>query len=168
MKNDVIRIGFSSANHVIEVDTAIGFLNFFGCIKKYITWDKNSTWEDLICNRLYKRYVKKDNLEATEFALNFIADKFKDIFNTKGESLFDIFRNYFESYSKSTNYSKMFLEKYNEYIPIIICTTSLPHCVIDTERSLEKYDTLDGPPFWTRFYLKELCDQGKDMPELPF
>lgn len=165
-----MNIGFLGGSGVRVVGEEENFLMFFSSIKNWIDWDlmPNHNCQNLICDRLYKRYVRMQDLDLTTDAMNFIFEQFQRIVTDTNEILANRLSNILESYLKCVENIK-FIQKQRETKNVLrIIVAELPHCVIDTERSLEKLDAWDGPPFWTRFYLKELYDQGKEIPELPF
>lgn len=166
MIDSKIKVGFFGGANLIEVGDTETFLMFFHAIKKFTTWD-DAFQKNLICERLYRKYIKADDLESTTRILNRIRSDFNNIIS-RDCSLLSVFQKHFEGYEKACKHTNDFYQEFGKHIPIRIVVSTLPYCAIDTERSLEKLDTWDGPPFWTRFYLKELYDQGKDMPELPF
>jgi hypothetical protein len=165
MNDNEINIGFSCFGNLLQVGNVFFFLSFFGEVKKIIkTGEIPQKYIHLICDRLYKRYIKEEDLAATTEAMDFIAEKFKSVTKTFEEN-----EHMFSCYKRILKKDKFFrIDEGEKYFPIRIVVAELPHCVIDNHRLLSTYDTHDGPPFWTRFYLKEFYDQGKPMPELPF
>lgn len=161
-----IEIGFSGGVNIVNVGNVDKFLSFFWVIRNSVKFSNNEE-KFLITDRLYKRYIKENDLERTSQIMDFVKEQFKEIFSKDIES-YNKFDGIFRAYKKSIEHVHWFNEDAGEYLPIFICISTLPYCAIDTERSLEKLDAWDGPPFWTRFYLKELYDQGKEIPELPF
>lgn len=169
MKNLEINIGFFGGRNIVQVGNISLFLCFFNGVKKIIENDKNfeKDFYSLICNRFYKKYIREEDLNNTTKAMNLIEEKFKCL-PVNNSNFFEETQLLFSSYNKCLEYTEFIYKKHKKYIPIRIVISDLPYCAIDTERSLEKLDAWDGPPFWTRFYLKEFYDQGKDIPELPF
>lgn len=168
-----IRIGFSGGGNVISCGSVEDFLLFFSAIKRFINWKEGPSRksEYLVCNRLYKKYVKTQDLNNTTETILFIQQQFNKIQSDNGQKLSNIFSKIFSAYNRCTESISYYLNKGDEECAEnlqIIVTLPLPYASFDLHRSLEELDNWDGPPFWTRFYLKELYDQGKEMPELPF
>ena len=163
-----IEIGLSSACNILIVGHINIFLTFFHAVKTIVNWHEYAAPHDdyLIIDRLYKRYVRENELIRTRKCMNFIYDQITA--KTKDVNVVDATKKMCDIFFRSFDNTTDFKRDESIYVPIIIVITNLPYCIIDQERSLEKLDTWDGPPFWTRFYLKELVDQGKPLPELPF
>lgn len=165
-KDKGLLVGFFGGNNLVRTASVEEFLSFFEHVKQNIDWS-NEEDRSLITDRLYKKYVKEQDIDRTSELMRSIREQFERSgqgalgFGTKDGRIF-------AAYEACVEDTKHFLHKRQKYVPIRITIAELPHCIIDTERPLAKLDAWDGPPFWTRFYLKELYDQGKEMPELPF
>ena len=97
--------------------------------------------EDVLINRLYTKYVKKEDIENTKVALE------KAVSKLKGSSLKKIqfILNSFLHLMKCVEYE---FEDYNSYVPIRIVLIDSPYRYL--EIPLEDYDNLEGDPLWMR------------------
>lgn len=161
-------VGFFGGSDLRPVGSVKYFLDFYKTIKNTIDWEEAPCKESkkLICDRLYKRYVRNDDFDLTVDSMHYIFSVFKN--NKSGGNIADKFSDLYSNFLDSVDNFKYFQIHRGNTNLLRIIITDMPQCLIDTNRSLEKLDTWDGPPFWTRFYLKELMDQGKPIPELPF
>ena len=178
-------IGISGASSVNSIGSVPDTKTFFECISIYYMkrgglFDKiagyfdvaGSNKDEALLERLYRRYVRFEDLEATHAMIKKIKQAFIRIktvnvdwsktsfeaMDTKldlsKETLADVFDKYFESFDKRINEINYFFDRYGEYHdPLRFAISDIPYHVIDTDLTpLSKYDELkeDELPLWAR------------------
>lgn len=105
-----------------------------------------------LIDRLYRRYVRKEDIDATKELVEKIFD---DISFDKEQ------RNEFiRAYNWCIKDMQEYLQKYGEYVPIRIVNVegdnAIFYVAIEIGLPLEEYDNLKGDPFWMDpFYMEE-------------
>jgi hypothetical protein len=147
-------------------------LYFFDCLQTYVaSKDEQNDWS-LLTDRLYRRYLKLDELELACNLMSKAKDAFEKLpsssiawskdfhqsnpnskLNPSLTTLYDIFAKYFECFFYCVESAKinnvMFKDAPNyKYEPVKIGVMNIPYHIVDMKRSLYDYDNLQGAPFW--------------------
>ena len=120
---------------------------------KYKKLFKYASQYELI-DRLYRRYVRYDDIEATK---GLVEQLFDEIHFDK--ALCEEFR---YAYNNCEEDAEKYKHEYNEYIPIRLVNVTgihtdmapmpeyMAYIMAEEEIPLEDYDNLEGNPFWMR------------------
>ena len=95
--------------------------------------------DNLLIDRLYKRYVRRTDTEQT---LKLLDDKA----NSVKSNLLNKLREKVVIGVQNSEYFK----KYGEYVPIRLIIGDMPYPLVEEEIPLEDYDNLEGDPLWMR------------------
>ena len=126
-----MEIAFKSALGLSIIGEAECLYNFF---VKY---------NDVLIERLYKRYVRREDVECT---LKLLEEKI----NSSNTNDIYIFRKLYNLLKERCSLSEKCLQKFGKYIPVRIVIFDEPFCTISDNIPLEDYDNNDGEPFWMR------------------
>lgn len=167
------KIGASGGGYFGDIGTKVEMKIFFNAIAKYSRIYDQYTDYDLILDRLYKRYLKLEELSTATTLLNRIKDIFAKImvpkeyldfaikneastsFNLKANNLMIFFDKYFEAildYIAKALYNHEYYKKIGEYSyqRVMICHTDVVPATVASMRPDELYDKLEGDPYWMR------------------
>lgn len=159
--------GFHGGGSMYELGSVSDMVLFFECINFYAAKKHPETDWSLLTDRLYRRYLRLEELEEAVKLMN----KVKEIFSTLPNSaidwpedfdltktrldknlptLLDIFSAYFRNFFRSVESAQLNYEAFQSYKPVRSGTTDTPYYIDDKNRPLEEYDQLEGKPFWLR------------------
>lgn len=93
--------------------------------------------------RLYKKYVKRENVDKTVDLLKAGVSRMKG----KNKKIFDSLLFAFED---GVEGSEISLRSFGKYEPLRLVVLDEPYCMLSDNISLEDYDNNDGEPFWMR------------------
>lgn len=152
-------IGYSGGGLIAELGSVEDVQTFFSLIQKYVV-SKHPTknWSILI-DRLYKRYLKAEELEIAIELMKIVEDEFKKKeqlrINSGEKSIFTYFKSYFEKFLLCAEMIQLSYEEFGsspdyKYEPMKLVITDLPWYLIEQNRSLDEYDKLSTIPFWLR------------------
>ncbi len=162
-------IGIEGGSLVCELGSAPDVLAFFACINEYVTPSIRDKNQDLILDRLYRRYLKRDELDAAAVFLKTTKSIFNEVRTSSiswtewgvgkdttrlkldARTLAETFDHFFESFVLCKESAEVFFESWNEYQPIRILISDTAWLMVEHQRPLSEYDELDGPPFWLEF-----------------
>lgn len=167
LENPLIRmVGFHGGCLMFELGTVSDMQLFFDCIDSFVVSKHPETDWSLITDRLYARYIKREDLQTGLSLMKIIENSFattsssmvdwnldvprKTTLNHEAATLGIVFAKYFEGFLKCTEDALYFSEAFGDYVPLRIGTTEIPHFIIDKNRPLSEYDALTGKPFWQR------------------
>jgi hypothetical protein len=160
---DMKKIGFNTTSLVCEIGNKFEVMFFFKCLNKYITkYDIENI--DLVSDRLYKKYVKLDDIECTLGILRRVRNIFESIsyegdfdgggfgrLNLNGKFLSDVFSGFFEAIELVFEQALVFYREFNRYVPIKIIIADIPGCISWEKKSLNEYESVEGDPLWYLF-----------------
>ncbi|OAI58851.1 hypothetical protein RSP795_22550 [Ralstonia solanacearum] len=163
-------IGFHGGSSLCELGTVSDVVLFFDCLRMYVESTHPEQDWSLLSDRLYRRYLREDELDAALMLM----EQAKQIFSThpaatavnwdpallddrqrtwldpKLPTLADVFAKYFESFSHCVESSKIFLNSWKMYKPVRTVIADMPDFAVEKKRPLEEYDALEGEPLWRR------------------
>ncbi|UNZ53285.1 hypothetical protein [Agrobacterium tumefaciens] len=170
------HIGFTGGSSIRQIGTVADMVLFFDCLNLFVVSENpRENWK-LITERLYKKYVRLEELVETCALMERARTMFekipsssvnrvsRDSFDSELYNidfsvpiLSDLFAKYFIGFfycaeSSSINYEEFNGNKAYRYEPVMTVITDLPDYMIACQRSLEEYDLLrfEDPPFWLR------------------
>jgi len=138
---------------------------FFDCVNEFVVSKIHRNDWDLISDRLYRRYVRWHDLDATEHLLQLVQAELKtlsvDIVDWRNiyapgsatnldptrKTLGQVFSRYFEALFGCIELVKLYGEV-DYYFPLRCCITDMLQFIEEKNRPLSDYDNLEGAPFW--------------------
>lgn len=165
-------VGFEGGGSIRELGSASDVALFFDCIRAFPAFDSPEENWDLLTDRLYKRYLRLEELDAASSLMV----KAKEVFNKTQSTavkwnpqmignpestrlnpnqptLGEVFSKYFEHFSHCVESAKLSYEGFKSYPgyvyePVKTVITDLSIYANETKRPLQDYDDLEGQPFW--------------------
>lgn len=166
------KVGFTGGSSIVEVGSANGMNAFFALIRESTRRSPERDWS-LISDRLFKRYVRQEDLQSTKRDLEDIRALFSVVQATEvnkvlgmeelasasltkgAESLSESFSRYFDAAfhcieSAEVNFAMFGSAPEYEYSyePVIVIRSEMPAYLVDSRIPLSDYDELTGNPFW--------------------
>ncbi len=159
--------GFHGGSSIRELGSVSDMVLFFECINFYAAKKYPETDWSLLTDRLYRRYLRLEELDEAVKLMS----KVKEIFSTLPNSAIDwpedfdltktrldknlstlenIFEKYFRGFFYCVKSAQLHYETFKSYKPVRTGTTDTPYYIDDKNRPLEEYDQLEGKPFWLR------------------
>ena len=166
-----LKIGFLGGGIMGDLGTDSDMQLFFECISYYVTSKYPDQNWSIITDRLYRRYLKLEELDDAESLMKIVEKEFKQLnreavdwsnvesgeaqsdLDRSKPTLFEIFFNYFELFYQCIEFA---LFQYNDskfYRPIMVGITTIPDYSNYEEIPLSVFDNLksdDKPIWWTR------------------
>jgi hypothetical protein len=162
------RCGFVGGGSIYGISSFSDMIFFFECINYDVLRAYPNENFDVITDRLYKRYLRLEELDEAVLKMKLIEDVFKtvksDLFDWseiakedtitfldfKQNTLFEIFKEYFEGFNGCVESTKIFFKSWNKLSPVMISPTNIftrtyysniPLCEFENIKNNEK-------PFW--------------------
>jgi hypothetical protein len=158
-------VGVMGGNSLCELGTVDDVQFFFDCIGKFVVERNEAKWT-VITDRLYRRYLKPEELPIAGNLLLEIEEKFKTInpkdaglakcltaesrLDPSAPTLADLFTKFFQQIMKCKRSSELFFETWKKHQEVRIVISDMPRFINDKARKLEEFDKLTGEPFWKR------------------
>ncbi|WP_239375358.1 hypothetical protein [Snodgrassella gandavensis] len=165
--------GFCGGSSVFTLGTDSDMELFFDCISYYLQPKYPEENWSILTDRLYRRYLKLEELDTAEFLIKLVEKEFKqldqeaidwspilsgkaksDLDKTKS-TLYDIFERYFYAFhycveSAKINYEDFKSDPDYEYEPVMVAITILPYSISYEQIPLSVFDNLgaDEKPIW--------------------
>ncbi|ULU26781.1 hypothetical protein DYST_03729 [Dyella terrae] len=162
------NIGFCGGSSMCELGPVSDVTLFFDCISAYAAASTDKNWS-LLTDRLYRRYVRQDDLDETSGLMAEVRNVFSTIpsaavdwsaldvlpnsssrLKSNLATLGLVFARYFDTFDVCVASAKLFYESWKIYQPVRVGTTDVPAFMTDKKRPLADYEALDGEPFWRR------------------
>lgn len=170
MRSCMHKVGFNGGGLLVEMGSASVMSAFFDILRRHaVGHDEQS----LICDRLYRRYVRAEDAEATMQGLVSIRTRLARIEVTaidedlSGEAMLaskvvagactvdHAFSQYFDAIARCIESADSAYRRFGsqpkfeyEYEPLRVVRSEIPAFVMDKRVPLLKYDELVGDPFW--------------------
>ncbi|WP_221887384.1 hypothetical protein [Xanthomonas cerealis] len=162
-------IGINGGHTTYDLGTPSDVVLFFDCINAFVTEKYPGKEWGLLTDRLYRRYLRFDDLERCSELMGLVKISFNEISASsiewnksildgdsktllafRSSNLSGVFYNYFEAFSKAKESATSFYGEFNIYQPVRILVSDFPNLVIEKMRPLKDYDSLeqDATPFW--------------------
>ena len=160
------NVAFYGGHSIYTLGPASDAAVFFRCVAHALAGQRSGPHTALITDRLYRRYLRQDELEPASQEMQVIGETFsarrardvdwhdigvsvrETILPLKSETLAEVFAAYFLSFEKAKNSAIAFFEAFKRYNPVRIVFADLPDFALDKRRPLEDYDRNDRSPFW--------------------
>ena len=164
MKN----VGFHGGSSICELGPSADAVLFFACLDAYTARHHPKQDWSLLTDRLYRRYLKKDELDEASVLMMkaqkifatvpstlvdwqaMSAESWKTRLNPDQPNVADVFLKYFENFDYCVESAKVFFKSWNIYQPVRTVVADLPDFMTDKKRPLDQYEALEGKPFWLR------------------
>jgi hypothetical protein len=168
-------IGLAGGGLLSELGSKTDIHLFFVCLNTYVVAKHSEQDWSLLSDRLYKRYLRLNELDAALVLMEEVRKIFAALpsnaidwqdyeatkattnnrLDTSKGTLADVFEKFFEKFMRCCEAAKISYEMFKsyagyEYEPVRFIVTDIPWSTAESMRSLEEYDALDGEPFWTR------------------
>ena len=160
-----LEYGLYGGGHLLVLGTKNDMTSFYRLIHHYCKDIENI---ELISDRLYKKYVKKDDVDKTLDVMYLIGESFKKVsieslenkkdyiidsaLNWKKDTLFDVYAKVFDRFPHIIQMFKYFLEDVGFDSDVLIKTViaSIPYTDWIKELPQELFDNLtdEDEPFW--------------------
>ena len=160
-------VGFCGGTSVLELGPASDMQVFFGCVELAVALLPSGDG-GLLTDRLYRRYLRLDQLDAAAKALEQVSDILsavptKDIdwasmhwnpastkLTLSAPTVDQVVDRYLRGAQKRIGGARSFEKRFRVYQPVMTIISDLPRFVIDEKRPLAEYDALEGEPMWLR------------------
>lgn len=167
------HIGFSGGSSICELGPAPDVKLFFACLEAYAEQAYPEEDWSLLTDRLYKRYLRLDELDkasalmeqarqifaeqpaasSVEWDVDMLANREKSLLDPNQPTLAEVFGKYFEHFaycveSARINYEAFKSDPGYSYEPVRTVISDLAGFARDKNKPLAEYDALEGEPFW--------------------
>ena len=164
MKN----VGFHGGSSICELGPSADVALFFECLDAYAAKPHSGENWSLLTDRLYRRYLKQDELDEASALMKNAQEIFASVpsasvnwegmsavpsrsrLNPDQPNLADVFSKYFENFDYCVESAKVFFKSWKIYQPVRTVVSDLPDFMTDKKRPLDQYEALEGKPFWLR------------------
>jgi hypothetical protein len=168
------KVGINGGGTLTEVGDADGMQAFFDMISM-IGESMDDESIKLITDRLYRRYVRLEDVEQTRNVLASIRERLlavptivlKERFPALNEERSGIlfgegsvafaFSKYFYAIEHCLEAAEVSLRYFSakpefgyHYEPVMVVRSEMPACIVDRRSVLSEHEQLDGPPVWLR------------------
>lgn len=169
----VKTIGITGGSSLHELGSAAEVQSFFDCLDAYVVRVQPAIDWSVLSDRLYKRYLRQQELETALKAMGIARELFRSIpsksidwssfdfehvaertkLNLGGSTLGAVFDAYFDSFAQCAESAKLSYEAFKDYAgyqyePVRIVVSDQPWFIVEKNRPLRDYDDLEGKPFW--------------------
>ncbi len=161
------NVGFVGGSSISELGPVSDVVLFFECLNIYVVRGRPEQDWSLLTDRLYRRYLRLEELPAASKLMEQVEQIFATLPNTVvkwnekmiGESndswldpikptLAEIFEKYFDHFAYCVESAQVFFDSWKSYLPVKTSISDTSGYTVDKKRPLEDYDTLAGEPFW--------------------
>lgn len=163
-----LKIGYIGGGIIIDLGTDSDMKLFFDSISYYLPSKYPEKDWSILTDRLYRRYLKLEELDIAESLMKLVEEEFKqldreavDWSKTKSDkiksdlditkaTLFDIFSNYFRAFYRCIEFAVYENKHSNFYRPIMVAITTIPYVISYEKIPLSFFDNLgaDEKPIW--------------------
>jgi hypothetical protein len=162
------NVGFDGGHSVYELGPPSDVAAFFSAVEQYAAIEKQSRNYGLIIDRLYRRYLRQEELDAAAALMGEIRTGFSEMspeslglkeFRRRttstrlqlNQSTPDkVFADYFEKFARAKESAESFYDSFKIYQPVRTLIVDQPWFMVEKQRPLSEYDALRGEPFWLR------------------
>ncbi len=161
-------IGLAGGSSLCELGPAADVELFFECVHSFAVQQISSTDASLLTDRLYKRYLREDEVDLASSLMIQLKRVFETIPTSQVDlsglalpssvtrldrskpNLAELFYKYFECFDYCYDSAKQFLETWRVWQPLRLVIADTKDFIEDKKRPLSQYDALVGRPFWLR------------------
>lgn len=160
-------VGFHGGHSIYELGAASDVALFFELIDVYVAQTHTEQDWCLLTDRLYRRYLRQEELEAAAKLMNEVKNIFATLpsssvawkehmledgvetrLNQNLPTLADVFAKYFDNFTKACGSALSFMDCFKIYQPVKTVISDQPWFLLESQRPLDEYDVLKGNPFW--------------------
>lgn len=102
----------------------------------------------LVTDRLYRRYLKAEELPAARRAMSALRTAFAAKALPPASAAF--FAKFFDRFEEAAEAALAFQADFGIYQPVRLVIADMPAFMVDKKRPLAQYDALQAEPFWKR------------------
>ena len=163
-------IGIDGGHTIYELGPVSDVVLFFDCLDLFVVKEQPEKDWSLLTDRLYRRYLKMDELESAAELMEFARKVFLTLpassvewdytmqekkttwLDPSRNNLGEIFVKYFDTFLKARESAIYFYNRFGIYQVLKIVPSNIPHAIIEKMRPEAEYDALDkdAKPFWLR------------------
>lgn len=162
------NVGFTGGSLLCEEGPPSDMVVFFNCLRLCAAEAGPSSGELALVDRLYRRYLKLDELDAALTFMTKAKDRLAQASAAKfdwteagldpartqlilsGSTLAAVFEKYFQDFPRCVDSARSFFARWNIHQPVRVVKSHVTDFTDEKKRPLEEYDQLDGDPFWLR------------------
>ena len=171
-------VGLAGGSSLCELGPAADVELFFECIHSFAVQRMSPPDISLLTDRLYKRYLREDEVEPASLLMKQLKTTFETIstaavdltglslpsavtrLDASKANLAELFEKYFECFEHCTESAKQFSQTWKIWQPLRLVITDTREFIEDKKRPLTQYDDLAGRPFWLRHLPKADSAKG--------
>lgn len=161
-------IGFYGGSSICELGPAADVQLFFDCVRAFVA-PALSKHQKILIDRLYRRYVRHEDVLATQELMDEISEAFAKVptssidlsglakpsaktrLDPSKPTLSDLFSQYFLRYLWCRESADGLYKDSGIYRPIRLSVTDMPEFITDDQRPLDAYDALEGASLWSKY-----------------
>jgi hypothetical protein len=162
------NVGFCGGSAVRELGPASDMQVFFGCLHLAIPYLATGHDGGLLTDRLYRRYLRLEELEPAAALLTQVHKILSDVpaksvdwksmgwvsaltkLSPSDQTVDLVIHRYLKGAQDLIDNARSYEKRFQEYRPVMTIISDLPRFVIDDRRPLAEYDALEGDPMWLR------------------
>ena len=161
------NVGFYGGTSFREIGPAADMRIFFNCVRLAATRLSTAKDDGLLTDRLYRRYLRLDELDPATTLVAQIQEIFADTqvnavdwinldwnklskLDLSLPNLGEIFDRYLIGAKDLISNARGFEKRFHIYKPVITIITDTPRFYVEKRRPLAEYDALEGDPMWLR------------------
>ena len=158
--SDPEMVAFTGGARVNQIGPVQDVVFFFDCIRRFAGEALGPHGRDLLLDRLYRRYLRLEELEATSAAIKLVEERFRAVpmgfvelpsptrLHPKA-TLAEVTEKFFVRLAECVGSADYQARNTTwAYEPVKIVRSDFASIARESKRPPEEYDTLDGPPFW--------------------
>jgi hypothetical protein len=170
-KKNIARCGFAGGSRMYSLGSLSDMIFFFKCINYDVARAYPKEDFSVITDRLYRRYLRFEELDEAVEKMKFIEEMFKTVdsklyewteaekegaktfLNFRQDTMFDIFKEYFDGFYECVSSAKYFFKAGEKYSPVKVSPADATwYFAYRDSHSLEEFDALGSgeEPFWQR------------------
>jgi hypothetical protein len=164
----MMNVGFFGGPSIAALGPAADVQLFFDCVAAFAVPALPDRDWPLLTDRLYRRYVRREDLESTQALMTETQKRFGTVPSSKVDwtgmaarnavtrldpskpTLADVFAGYFQLFAHCRESAEIYFQTWQQYRPVKIGITDLPDASSEKNRPAGEYDSLEGEPFWKR------------------
>lgn len=172
------NVGFKGGSSLFDMGSPRAMSAFFDVICAHQNLSQEGSMS-LLADRLYKRYVRREDVEMTRILLRKVKELFAEMpsndlltfldrdeakrngFNVEAGNLALVFGRYFDAIEHCMESAEVNFQEFAtdpsmgySYEPVRVVRSQMPAFIIDKRIPLSTYDNLQGEPLWSS------CERG--------
>lgn len=160
------KIGYCGGALTFQLGNRPEMQLFFDFIEQYAVKEDDKKWS-ILTDRLYRKYLKLEELEDALVLMNEVDKTFKGIkavdvellknlpIETKlkidGATLSDVFASYFIGFKRVIEGGRSFYNDFGRYKSVKIIVTQIPENIKWKNLPDDEYEKVVGEPLWSKY-----------------